>query len=116
MGVRCPDHQTILLFCHLQVSYGQVLGVIGYSLLPLIVISPLLLVIGSFDVIATVIKVSRGHQAFHFIFFQKPFTLIPLCEHLYISSRMEIVSEYNVFSIYFIYIYIYIQKNYFCKH
>ncbi|CAL8361909.1 unnamed protein product [Boreogadus saida] len=39
-----------------EVSYGQVLGVIGYSLLPLIVISPLLLVIGSFDVFATVIK------------------------------------------------------------
>ena len=87
------DHQTILLppgltvcvltvcvltvcvqcvflrcvFC--QVSYGQVLGVIGYSLLPLIVISPLLLVIGSFDVVATVIKVSRGHQVLNFIYF-----------------------------------------------
>ncbi|XP_054653592.1 protein YIPF4 isoform X2 [Dunckerocampus dactyliophorus] len=32
-----------------EVSYGQVLGVIGYSLLPLIVIAPLLLVIGGFE-------------------------------------------------------------------
>ena len=42
----------------LQVSYGQVLGVIGYSLLPLIVIAPLLLVIGGFEVVSTLIKVS----------------------------------------------------------
>lgn len=42
-----------------QVSYGQVLGVIGYSLLPLIVIAPLLLVIGRFDVVSTLIKVSE---------------------------------------------------------
>lgn len=41
-----------------QVSYGQVLGVIGYSLLPLIVIAPLLVVIGGFDVVSTLIKVS----------------------------------------------------------
>ncbi|RXM33016.1 Protein YIPF4 [Acipenser ruthenus] len=39
-----------------EVSYGQVLGVIGYSLLPLIVIAPLLLVIGGFEVVATLIK------------------------------------------------------------
>uniref|UniRef100_A0A3B3SAP6 Protein YIPF n=1 Tax=Paramormyrops kingsleyae TaxID=1676925 RepID=A0A3B3SAP6_9TELE len=39
-----------------EVSYGQVLGVIGYSLLPLIVIAPLLLVIGNFDIVSTVIK------------------------------------------------------------
>lgn len=43
-----------------QVSYGQVLGVIGYSLLPLIVIAPLLLVIGGFEVVSTLIKVSQG--------------------------------------------------------
>ncbi|XP_061545807.1 protein YIPF4 isoform X1 [Phycodurus eques] len=39
-----------------EVSYGQVLGVIGYSLLPLIVIAPLLLVIGGFEVVSTFIK------------------------------------------------------------
>uniref|UniRef100_A0A7N8XYW0 Protein YIPF n=1 Tax=Mastacembelus armatus TaxID=205130 RepID=A0A7N8XYW0_9TELE len=39
-----------------EVSYGQVLGVIGYSLLPLIVIAPVLLVIGGFDVVSTLIK------------------------------------------------------------
>lgn len=42
----------------LQVAYGQVLGVIGYSLLPLIVIAPVLLVVGSFEVVSTLIKVS----------------------------------------------------------
>nr|XP_020019344.1 protein YIPF4-like [Castor canadensis] len=39
-----------------QVAYGQVLGVIGYSLLPLIVIAPILLVVGSFEVVSTLIK------------------------------------------------------------
>ena len=48
----------VLLFFE-QVSYGQVLGVIGYSLLPLIVIAPLLLVIGGFEVVSTLIKVSQ---------------------------------------------------------
>lgn len=43
-----------------QVSFGQVLGVIGYSLLPLILIAPLLLVVGDFDLVSTLIKVSRG--------------------------------------------------------
>lgn len=43
-----------------QVSFGQVLGVIGYSLLPLIVIAPVLLVIGGFEVVSTLIKVSQG--------------------------------------------------------
>lgn len=42
-----------------QVSFGQVLGVIGYSLLPLILIAPLLLVIGEFEMVSTVIKVSH---------------------------------------------------------
>lgn len=41
----------------LQVSYGQVLGVIGYSLLPLIVIAPLLLVTGAFEIVSTLVKV-----------------------------------------------------------
>jgi hypothetical protein len=41
-----------------QGAYGQVLGVIGYSLLPLIVIAPILLVVGSFEVVSTLIKVS----------------------------------------------------------
>lgn len=31
---------------------------IGYSLLPLIVIAPLLLIIGGFDIVSTVVKVS----------------------------------------------------------
>ncbi|MBN3317844.1 YIPF4 protein, partial [Atractosteus spatula] len=39
-----------------EVSYGQVVGVIGYSLLPLIVIAPLLLVVGAFEVVSTLIK------------------------------------------------------------
>ncbi|CAJ0917185.1 unnamed protein product, partial [Ranitomeya imitator] len=39
-----------------EVSYGQVLGVIGYSLLPLIVIVPALIVVGSFEIVSTVIK------------------------------------------------------------
>uniref|UniRef100_A0A8D1MTG4 Protein YIPF n=1 Tax=Sus scrofa TaxID=9823 RepID=A0A8D1MTG4_PIG len=38
------------------VAYGQVLGVIGYSLLPLIVIAPILLVVGSFELVSTLIK------------------------------------------------------------
>lgn len=46
--------------CPLQVSFGQVLGVIGYSLLPLILIAPLLLVIGDFEVVSTLIKVSQA--------------------------------------------------------
>uniref|UniRef100_A0A8D0LY53 Protein YIPF n=1 Tax=Sus scrofa TaxID=9823 RepID=A0A8D0LY53_PIG len=39
-----------------EVAYGQVLGVIGYSLLPLIVIAPILLVVGSFELVSTLIK------------------------------------------------------------
>ncbi|XP_067844790.1 protein YIPF4 [Heptranchias perlo] len=39
-----------------EVAYGQVLGVIGYSLLPLIVIVPVLLVVRSFELLSTVIK------------------------------------------------------------
>ncbi|XP_061767080.1 protein YIPF4 isoform X1 [Nerophis ophidion] len=39
-----------------EVSYGQVLGVIGYSLLPLIVVAPLLVVIGRFQLISTLTK------------------------------------------------------------
>ncbi|XP_023592009.1 protein YIPF4 isoform X2 [Trichechus manatus latirostris] len=39
-----------------EVAYGQVLGVIGYSLLPLIVIAPVLLVVGSFEVVSALIK------------------------------------------------------------
>lgn len=46
-----------------QVSFGQVLGVIGYSLLPLILIAPLLLVIGEFEIVSTVIKVSQLIEA-----------------------------------------------------
>uniref|UniRef100_A0A8B9PNL0 Protein YIPF n=1 Tax=Apteryx owenii TaxID=8824 RepID=A0A8B9PNL0_APTOW len=42
-----------------EVAYGQVLGVIGYSLLPLIVIAPVLLVVGSFEVVSTLIKQVR---------------------------------------------------------
>lgn len=51
---------VLLVFSPEQVSFGQVLGVIGYSLLPLILIAPLLLVIGEFEMVSTVIKVSRG--------------------------------------------------------
>lgn len=39
-----------------EVSYGQVLGVIGYSLLPLIVIAPLLLFIGGLELLSMAIK------------------------------------------------------------
>ncbi|XP_027032451.1 protein YIPF4 [Tachysurus fulvidraco] len=39
-----------------EVSYGQVLGVIGYSLLPLIVIAPLLLFTGAFEIVSTLVK------------------------------------------------------------
>ncbi|XP_067319281.1 protein YIPF4-like [Anolis sagrei] len=39
-----------------EVAYGQVLGVIGYFLLPLIVIAPVLLVVGSFEVVSTLTK------------------------------------------------------------
>ncbi|CAG6018168.1 unnamed protein product [Menidia menidia] len=46
----------ISIYGQFRVSYGQVLGVIGYSLLPLIVIAPLLLVIGGFEVVSTLIK------------------------------------------------------------
>ncbi|RXN29822.1 YIPF4 [Labeo rohita] len=46
----------ISIYGQFRVSYGQVLGVIGYSLLPLIVIAPLLLVIGAFEVVSTLIK------------------------------------------------------------
>ncbi|XP_053793473.1 protein YIPF4 isoform X1 [Vidua macroura] len=44
-----------------EVAYGQVLGVIGYSLLPLIVIAPVLLVVGSFEVVSTLIKIIFSH-------------------------------------------------------
>ncbi|XP_009440525.1 protein YIPF4 isoform X2 [Pan paniscus] len=46
----------ISLYGQFRVAYGQVLGVIGYSLLPLIVIAPVLLVVGSFEVVSTLIK------------------------------------------------------------
>ncbi|XP_071595295.1 protein YIPF4 isoform X1 [Heliangelus exortis] len=46
----------ISLYGQFKVAYGQVLGVIGYSLLPLIVIAPALLVVGSFEVVSTLIK------------------------------------------------------------
>jgi hypothetical protein len=39
-----------------EVAYGKVLGVIGYSLLPLIVIALILLVVGSFEVMPTLLK------------------------------------------------------------
>lgn len=55
-STRVPS-QFMFLYVFKQVSYGQVLGVIGYSLLPLIVIAPLLLVIGGFEVVSTLIKV-----------------------------------------------------------
>ena len=51
---------SLLVFFLEQVSFGQVLGVIGYSLLPLILIAPLLLVIGDFDIVSTLIKVSQS--------------------------------------------------------
>ncbi|CAL1578490.1 unnamed protein product [Knipowitschia caucasica] len=41
-----------------EVSFGQVLGVIGYSLLPLIAITPLLLFIGGLELLAVVVKLS----------------------------------------------------------
>ena len=53
-------HGSLLVFSPEQVSFGQVLGVIGYSLLPLILIAPLLLVIGDFDIVSTLIKVSQS--------------------------------------------------------
>ncbi|OBS73639.1 hypothetical protein A6R68_15824 [Neotoma lepida] len=46
----------ISLYGQFRVAYGQVLGVIGYSLLPLIVIAPILLVVGSFEMVSTLIK------------------------------------------------------------
>ncbi|POI33499.1 hypothetical protein CIB84_002749 [Bambusicola thoracicus] len=48
----------ISLYGQFKVAYGQVLGVIGYSLLPLIVIAPVLLVVGSFEVVSTLIKLA----------------------------------------------------------
>jgi hypothetical protein len=39
-----------------EVAYGRLLGVVGYSLLPLIVVAPILLVVGSFEVVATLTK------------------------------------------------------------
>ncbi|XP_072314752.1 protein YIPF4-like [Eucyclogobius newberryi] len=39
-----------------EVSFGQVLGVIGYSLVPLIVIAPLPLFIGRIELLSIVIK------------------------------------------------------------
>lgn len=50
----------MVVFFPEQVSFGQVLGVIGYSLLPLILIAPLLLVIGDFEIVSTLIKVSQS--------------------------------------------------------
>lgn len=54
-----------VVFSPEQVSFGQVLGVIGYSLLPLILIAPLLLVIGEFEIVSTLIKVSQSLFAAH---------------------------------------------------
>ena len=67
--MKCEQILSLLLkntklftfLSNLQVAYGQVLGVIGYSLLPLIVIAPVLLVVGSFEVVSTLIKVSSIH-------------------------------------------------------
>uniref|UniRef100_A0A8C4R5N7 Protein YIPF n=1 Tax=Eptatretus burgeri TaxID=7764 RepID=A0A8C4R5N7_EPTBU len=39
-----------------EVTYGQVVGVIGYSLLPLIVIVPILLIADSFEVVTVLVK------------------------------------------------------------
>ncbi|GAB1301327.1 Protein YIPF4 [Apodemus speciosus] len=50
------SHQITSANLELTVAYGQVLGVIGYSLLPLIVIAPILLVVGSFEMVSTLIK------------------------------------------------------------
>lgn len=50
----------MVVFSPGQVSFGQVLGVIGYSLLPLILIAPLLLVIGDLEIVSTLIKVSQS--------------------------------------------------------
>uniref|UniRef100_A0A8C9AAC1 Yip1 domain family member 4 n=1 Tax=Prolemur simus TaxID=1328070 RepID=A0A8C9AAC1_PROSS len=56
---------AVVLFFSMISLYGQfrvilkikyILGVIGYSLLPLIVIAPILLVVGSFEVVSTLIK------------------------------------------------------------
>nr|XP_058934738.1 protein YIPF4 isoform X1 [Kogia breviceps] len=50
-----------------EVAYGQVLGVIGYSLLPLIVIAPILLVVGSFELVSTLIKLEELTAVFNMI-------------------------------------------------
>uniref|UniRef100_A0A8D2AVG9 Protein YIPF n=1 Tax=Sciurus vulgaris TaxID=55149 RepID=A0A8D2AVG9_SCIVU len=57
--IRIFGSLTIFLLARVlggEVAYGQVLGVIGYSLLPLIVIAPVLFVVGSFEVVSTLIK------------------------------------------------------------
>ncbi|KAH0622573.1 hypothetical protein JD844_024983 [Phrynosoma platyrhinos] len=53
---RGKNFVKVNVFFESPVAYGQVLGVIGYSLLPLIVIAPVLLVVGSFEVVSTLIK------------------------------------------------------------
>lgn len=63
------------MFSVAQVSYGQVLGVIGYSLLPLIVIAPLLLFIGGLELLSMVIKVSHATLAS----FKKTFGFEGIC-------------------------------------
>lgn len=58
----CWSTAAHVLIFWLQVSYGQVLGVIGYSLLPLIVIAPLLLFTGAFEIVSTLVKVSFSYH------------------------------------------------------
>uniref|UniRef100_A0A671USR8 Protein YIPF n=1 Tax=Sparus aurata TaxID=8175 RepID=A0A671USR8_SPAAU len=63
-----------------EVSFGQVLGVIGYSLLPLIVIAPLLLVIGGFDVVSTLIKLFG-------VLDLKLFAISYVCNYIFAQKR-----------------------------
>ena len=52
--VTCSNHTTLY---HLQVTYSQTLGVIGYSLLPLFVMAPIISILQSYPWIAFFAKV-----------------------------------------------------------
>lgn len=52
---------------------------IGYSLLPLIVIAPLLLVIGGFELVSTLVKVSHQHHIDSEYIFSFDFIVVTFC-------------------------------------
>lgn len=75
----CFDYSTL---CHLQVTYSQTLGVIGYSLLPLFVMAPIISLLNSYPWIAFFVKVIHHLQHSYYLAFTSATKLL----YFYVDS------------------------------